>query len=308
MTRNLVRVTESLAHIKAAAGKLIHLDLEPEPDGLLSASREVADFFRDWLLQLGAPVLAAKLGMSVWEAHQCLLEHIRVCLDTCHLAVEYEDPAAALNTLAAAGVRVGKVQITAGLKVELPAEAGCGRPWPGTWRPSPIPLTSTRSSARPGMAAGSNFPTWPRPCRISTPGLGRNCRIHYHMPLFVDRYRHLASTRDDTRAVLGLLKDRGFARHLEIETYTWEWLPPDLKLRPAGLPPPGVSLGAGGNGIRCITNRGVGAGFKPALPHLSRLEQCEGGVAPTCAATTENPAAPGTAPPRRSRRNGRRPR
>ena len=60
-------------------------------------------------------------------------------------------------------------------------------------------------------------------------GLGRNCRIHYHMPLFVDRYRHLASTRDDTRAVLGLLKDRGFSRHLEIETYTWEWLPPDLK-------------------------------------------------------------------------------
>jgi hypothetical protein len=26
-----------------------------------------------------------------------------------------------------------------------------------------------------------------------------------------------------------LLKDRGFSRHLEIETYTWEWLPPDLK-------------------------------------------------------------------------------
>ena len=124
MTRNLVRVTASLAHIKAAAGQLIHLDLEPEPDGLLSASREVADFFRHWLLQLGAPILAEQLGMSGWEAHHCLLEHIRVCLDTCHLAVEYEDPAAALDTLAEAGVRVGKVQITAGLKVELPAAAG----------------------------------------------------------------------------------------------------------------------------------------------------------------------------------------
>ena len=124
MTRNLVRVTASLAQIKAATGQLIHLDLEPEPDGLLSASREVADFFRDWLLQTGAPVLAEQSGISGWEAHQCLLEHIRVCLDTCHLAVEYEDPAAALNTLAAAGIRVGKVQITAGLKVELPAAAG----------------------------------------------------------------------------------------------------------------------------------------------------------------------------------------
>ena len=95
MTRNLVRVTETLARLKAATGQLIHLDLEPEPDGLLSRSPEVADFFRHWLLELGASILTEKLGMSAWEARQCLLEHIRVCLDTCHLAVEYEDPAAA---------------------------------------------------------------------------------------------------------------------------------------------------------------------------------------------------------------------
>ena len=59
---------------------------------------------------------------------------------------------------------------------------------------------------------------------------GYQWRIHYHMPLYVDRYQHLASTSADTRAVLALLKDRGFCRHLEIETYTWEWLPPDLKV------------------------------------------------------------------------------
>ena len=42
-------------HIKAADGQLIHLDLEPEPDGLLECSREVADFFQDWLLYAGRP-------------------------------------------------------------------------------------------------------------------------------------------------------------------------------------------------------------------------------------------------------------
>ena len=168
MTRNLVRVTACLAHIKAATGQLIHLDLEPEPDGLLEVSREVADFYRDWLLRVGGPILAEQLGITGWEAHHCLLEHIRVCLDTCHLAVEYEDPAAALATLAEAGIRVGKVQITAGLKVELPEAAGRrAQPWPGNWSLSPIPLTCTRSSARPKMAAGSGFPTWPRPCRVS---------------------------------------------------------------------------------------------------------------------------------------------
>jgi len=50
------------------------------------------------------------------------------------------------------------------------------------------------------------------------------------MPLFVEQYRRLESTHADTRAVLALLKDRKFTRHLEIETYTWEWLPADLKV------------------------------------------------------------------------------
>jgi sugar phosphate isomerase/epimerase len=229
MTRNLVRVTESLAHLKAEAGQLIHLDLEPEPDGLLSRSPEVADFFRHWLLPLGAPILAEKLGISSWEAHHCLLEHIRICLDTCHLAVEYEDPAAALNTLAAAGVRVGKVQITAGLKVELPAAAGLREAVVRDLEPFTHSPYLHQVIGQTGDGRRVQFPDLAPALPCLTAGLGPNCRIHYHMPLFVDRYRHLASTRDDTRAVLGLLKDRGFSRHLEIETYTWEWLPPDLK-------------------------------------------------------------------------------
>ena len=54
-------------------------------------------------------------------------------------------------------------------------------------------------------------------------------RIHYHMPLFVERYGDLATTGAETREVLRLLREQKFCPHLEIETYTWEWLPPDLK-------------------------------------------------------------------------------
>jgi len=124
MVRNLVWVVERLARIWADEGKLIHLDLEPEPDGLLERSIEVADFCRAWLLPVGGAILAASSGVDLSEARRRLLTHIRVCLDTCHLAVEYEDPAAALDTLAEAGIKVGKVQITAGLRVDLPE---------GTW-------------------------------------------------------------------------------------------------------------------------------------------------------------------------------
>lgn len=230
MTRNLVRVTARLAHLKAAEGKLIHLDLEPEPDGLLSVSREVADFFRDWLLRLGGPILAKQLGIAGEEAEDCLLEHIRVCLDTCHLAVEYEDPDTALATLAAAGIRVGKVQITAGLSVELP-EAPDGRQAiarelaPFTHSPYLHQVIGDTGDGR-----RLRFPDLAPALPHLAAGLGRTFRIHYHMPLYVERRRQLASTCGDTRTVLRLLKERGFSRHLEIETYTWEWLPPDLKL------------------------------------------------------------------------------
>jgi hypothetical protein len=230
ITRNLVQVAARLAHIKATEGKLLHLDLEPEPDGLLAVSREVADFYRDWLLPAGGPRLAQHLGITAAEAEQSLLEHIRVCLDTCHLAVEYEDPDAALATLAEAGIRVGKVQITAGLAVELP-EAPDGREAiarelaPFTHSPY---LHQVIGETRDGRRL--RFPDLAPALPHLAAGLGRHLRIHYHMPLYVERRRQLASTCGDTRTVLRLLQERGFCRHLEIETYTWEWLPPDLKL------------------------------------------------------------------------------
>ena len=227
---NLAQVAARLAQIKAAEGKLIHLDLEPEPDGLLERTEEVAHFYRDWLLETGAPVLAEQMGLTEAEARQGLLEHIRVCLDTCHLAVEYEDPAAALDTLAAAGIKVGKVQITAGLQVKCPREAGSREA---------LTRELTRFTCSPylhqviGQGADGRrvqFPDLAPALPILTASRQGHWRIHYHMPLFVEQYRRLESTHADTRAVLALLKDRKFTRHLEIETYTWEWLPADLKV------------------------------------------------------------------------------
>jgi hypothetical protein len=230
MALNLGRVAARLAHLKAEEGKLIHLDLEPEPDGLLEVSLEVADFYRDWLLPVGGRALAEKAGITVAEACGQLREHIRVCLDTCHLAVAHEDPAAALDTLSEAGIGVGKVQITAGLKVAMTGAA---------WSEEIVfrelaPFTHSpylhQVIGQTGDGGRVRFPDLAPALPRLAAARGGQWRIHYHMPLFVDRYRHLASTADDTRAVLRLLKDRGFCRHLEIETYTWEWLPPDLKL------------------------------------------------------------------------------
>lgn len=229
ITDNLVRLTARLIEVEEETGKLIHLDLEPEPGGLLECSGEVVEFFQSWLLPRGAPQLAATAGLGEAEARRRLLKHLRVCLDTCHLAVAFEDPAAALNSLAANGIRVGKVQITAGLEVMVPTD---GRPRAHLARQL-TPFTRSpylhQVIAREEGGRRRRFPDLWQALALMDRCPEGLWRTHYHMPLFVERYGALASTSEVTREVLSLLRAQRFCPHLEIETYTWEWLPPELK-------------------------------------------------------------------------------
>ncbi len=229
IVRNLLCIVEALIDIRKQDGPLIHLDIEPEPDGLVENNREFAAFYRDWLLAYGAPLLAKKLQVDGATAARRLREHIQLCLDTCHLAVSYEKPTEVLSLLAKEGIAVGKVQIASGLKL-LFAEAGHDR------ADLALCLERFADSAylhqvigrEPGPAG--RFPdlcgALPRlaGCR------DEEWRIHYHMPLFVERYGMVQATQAETREVLQLLKEEAFTRHLEIETYTWEQLPADLKI------------------------------------------------------------------------------
>ena len=55
-------------------------------------------------------------------------------------------------------------------------------------------------------------------------------RAHFHVPLFVEDLGLLQTTQGDIRELLGLFKAGPFTNHLEVETYTWEVLPEELKL------------------------------------------------------------------------------
>ena len=145
-------------------------DRQAHPPGPGAGARRAAGvqrggggFFQKWLLPRGAPQLARAAGLGEAEARRRLLRHLRVCLDTCHLAVAFEDPAAALDSLAQNGIQVGKVQITAGLEVMVPATAGRGPLWPGNWSPLPGPPTCTRSSPGRTAAVSGGFRTCGRP-------------------------------------------------------------------------------------------------------------------------------------------------
>ena len=185
-TANVVRVGEALRDTRIA------LAIEPEADGALA---DCAELIRWWPDELDR-------------------EHVTVCFDACHAAVAYEDPAEALEALDDAGIRVGKVQLSAALRLE------------------PAMRDQLRQFADPiylhQVTQRNPFRTWPDlPEALSAEPSGDEWRVHFHVPIFLERYGELESTQDHLRAVIERV--RGVTSHLEIETYTWDVLPADLK-------------------------------------------------------------------------------
>ena len=54
-------------------------------------------------------------------------------------------------------------------------------------------------------------------------------RAHFHVPIFLERFGHLYSTQDHILKVIEYLKRTTVSDHLEIETYTWDVLPKEIK-------------------------------------------------------------------------------
>ncbi len=228
-TRNIVRVAEALMEVRQRHGKLIHLDLEPEPDGVLENAADVVDFYQNWLLTAGARMLAEAKAITIEEAHAHLLDHIRVCFDTCHMAVAFEDPARVLDCFAEVGIRVGKVQISAALKVPFPDDRQERSALAGALQPFTNSVYLHQVVQRNDDESFQQYPDLPEALpRIDDPHASQ-WRIHFHVPIFVERYGTFLSTQDEIRRVFALLREQHFSRHLEIETYTWDVLPPDLR-------------------------------------------------------------------------------
>jgi sugar phosphate isomerase/epimerase len=185
-TRNIVRAGDELR------GSRIALAIEPEADGALAT---VDQLIRWWPDELDATV----------------------CFDACHAAVAYEEPDAALDALAAAGIRVGKAQLSAALRLPVVARVELER------FADPIYLHQVTQ-----RSADGSLQSWPDlPEALNGYGGGEEWRVHFHVPIFVERYGALESTQDHLRRCIERV--RGMTSHLEIETYTWDVLPADLK-------------------------------------------------------------------------------
>src|SRR5262249_10886754 len=132
----------------------------------------------------------------------------------------------ALDAFPAAGIRIAKVQLSAGLTVGLDgtdtAPLQALRPFAeGVYLHQVVERrqgTLTRFVDLPDAFAAAG----PAPS-------GREWRVHFHVPLFRRELGPFRNTQDYLGEVLAVLAREARTGHLEVETYTWDVLPEEYR-------------------------------------------------------------------------------
>ena len=228
-TDNLLKVVEHLHHLHQQRGVLLHLDIEPEPDGLIENSLETVDYFQKWLIPQAEEVLPTALGIGREEVRNLVQRHITICYDVCHFAVAYERPAEVMQRFAQAGIKIGKIQISSALKKDFSGSEQTRSQCEQAFRALDEPTYLHQVVARGADGTLYQYPDLPQGLKyIDRPEI-EQWRTHFHVPVFVQSYGLLESTQSDIVEVLEIWSQSPMTNHLEVETYTWEVLPKELQ-------------------------------------------------------------------------------
>jgi sugar phosphate isomerase/epimerase len=200
------KLDEHLARVQTRTGRRIRVAVEPEPGCVL----EMVDQAASWLAPYAVSVPRAPGAPGAGGSR------VGICLDTCHLAVQFEEPAKSFAVLADANVEIVKSQVSAALHI--------AEPWDPVAREllqefaEPKFLHQTREYGGPGVdnldliGELSGHASW---------------RVHFHVPVHAAPRPPLTSTTDVLDESLQYLVGgpHPLTHHLESETYTWSVLP-----------------------------------------------------------------------------------
>lgn len=197
-------LAERLDALEELTGRSVRVALEPEPGCVVETTRDAI-----------APLAVGH-------------DRIGICVDTCHLATSFEDPGTALDDLARAGVPVVKSQLSAALHAEQPHLPEVREALAAFAEPRFLHQTRTRTAA--GLRGTDDLDEALTGDALPDAGPWRS---HFHVPLHAAPAAPLTSTLPVLTSVLTRLVGgpHPLTRHLEVETYTWQALPPELRPR-----------------------------------------------------------------------------
>jgi hypothetical protein len=223
MGANVLRAAADLWRRAERSGTVLRLALEPEPMCTIETTAEAIEWFETALLSRTAVASFSRAtGVTESVAEAAIRRHVGICLDTCHAAVEFEDPVGCVDRILAAGIGIPKLQATTGLEVD-------------PRRPGAIEALAAFADdvylhqvVVEGDSGLQRFVDLPEALAAAHAGdlAGRRWRVHFHVPVFRETLPPFVNTQPFLRACLSHARAVSASAHLEVETYTWDVLPP----------------------------------------------------------------------------------
>jgi hypothetical protein len=211
--QNLKSCRHHIENLSAATGLDLHLGLEPEPLGLFETSGETLKFFG--------------LYHDRFPQDRDFFKFVGMNYDCCHLAIEFEEAAEALDRVTRAGIRLSKIHFSSALRM-IPTKENLER-----LRGFDEPVYFHQVVARDGDNPLRRFRDIPNALQwaeSTSEGLGDEWRVHFHVPLHAEPTGGFGDTKDHLLGCMDWLQAHPTAcQHIEMETYTWEVMPEGLR-------------------------------------------------------------------------------
>lgn len=165
--------------------------------------------------------------MDQYPGDRTFLKRVGVNYDCCHLAVEFEEANEALSRIHDAGIRLSKLHLSSALKLK-PTPENLDR-----LKSFDEPVYFHQVVIREGDTPLRRLRDIPNAMELAASmpyEIGDEWRVHFHVPLHAEPSGGFSDTKDHILGALDwLAKHPTACQHLEMETYTWEVLPEELR-------------------------------------------------------------------------------
>jgi len=209
---NLHRLAQFLAEQKNERGNHVMVCIEPEPGCVFDTCRDIVRFFNEYLFDCSS------------KLRDQTMEHIGICHDVCHSAVMFEDQEEAVSAYKAAGIRIGKVQVSSAIKLAFDQNQDSNKTklqqLAGFSEPRYLHQTSIRDES------GARFYEDLSEALDKETSPSGEWRVHFHVPIFAESLGLIDSTQSEILAFLNSIQQHDVdVEHFEVETYAWNVLP-----------------------------------------------------------------------------------
>ena len=224
-TDGVFKVVAHLRELEERTGRRVKLAIEPEPACYLETTDETVAYFKERIYSpAGVRGLAQIAGIPLSEAEGAIRRYLGVVFDIGHQSVGFENITDSLTKLIEAGIPIFKLQEAASLWVKdlTLDKVSALRRFTDT-------IYLSQTSLKQDGVITKYLNLGEALDAFESAPVKTEMRTHFHVPVFLEELGPFLTTRFGVQEALKMHRETPLSDHLEIETYTWDVLPAELK-------------------------------------------------------------------------------